>query len=150
MLNHYFKFRIPTLKMTSNIFSRHTFHRLKPWILTNITNKFSHSFIYFSIIFLLHTNMHVCMYIRAYLGSISSLRHLIKYRRHLLSTHFYFNPFKLPYGCYNIQLKLAPKFSIINWFPSTFGPLLGHHQGVYILQKYNTSFLFFLNLFLLP
>ena len=24
---------------------------------------------------------------------------------------------------------------LINWFQSTFGPFLGHHQDVYILQK---------------
>ena len=56
--------------------------------------------------------------------------------------HFYFDPFKLPYGCYDIQLELTNKFSIFDWFPSTFRPLSGHYQegGGCILQKYNPAF----------
>ena len=42
---------------------------------------------------------------------------------------------KLPYGCYHTQPQLAYKLTIINWFPSTFEPFLGHHQRVCILQK---------------
>ena len=61
--------------------------------------------------------------------------YLIKQYRHLLSTYFCFNPFKLSYGCYDIWPELVKKPSIINWFPSTFKPISGHHQGVCILQK---------------
>ena len=48
--------------------------------------------------------------------------------------------YMIKYRCYNIWLELVNKFSVINWFPSTFGDLLGHHQEVCILQKYNTVF----------
>ena len=40
--------------------------------------------------------------------------YMIKQYRHLLSTYFYFDPFKLLYGCYDIQLEMANKPSIIN------------------------------------
>ena len=67
---------------------------------------------------------------------------MIKYYRHLLSTYFYFSPFKLLYACYNIQLELANKFSAFNWFPSTFGSLSGHHQGYVYIAKVQYSVLF--------
>ena len=60
--------------------------------------------------------------------------YLIKQYRHLLSTYFCFDPFKLQYGSYNIRLGLAYKPSVNNWFPVTYGPILGHHQGVYIAK----------------
>ena len=46
-----------------------------------------------------------------------------------LSTYFYFDPFKSSCGCYNIRPELAYKFPVINWFPSTFGSILGRHMG---------------------
>ena len=58
---------------------------------------------------------------------------------YFLSTHFYFDPFKSPFGYY-IRLELVNKFSVINWIPSIFRPLLGYHHGDYILPKYNTMF----------
>ena len=61
--------------------------------------------------------------------------YLIKRYRHLLSTNFCFDPFKLPYGCYDIQTELAYKLSVIDLFPSTFGPILGHPKWRCILQK---------------
>ena len=49
--------------------------------------------------------------------------YLIKYYRQPLSTYSYFDPFKSLYVSYNVRLELANKFSVFNWFPSTFGPL---------------------------
>ena len=75
--------------------------------------------------------------------------YLIKCYRQPLSIYFCFNPFKFPYSCFDIQLELALKFPVFNWFPSTFMSLSGHHQGGrYILQKYSTVFyLYWCNFF---
>ncbi len=74
--------------------------------------------------------------------------YLIKYYKHPFYTYFYYDPFKLLYGFYDIRLDLANEFSIFNKFPSTFGPLLGYHQRVSIVQKYNTTFyLYWCNFF---
>ena len=32
------------------------------------------------------------------------------------------------------------KSFVFNWFPTTFGPLSGHHQGMCIFQNYDTAF----------
>ena len=60
--------------------------------------------------------------------------YLIKQYRNLLSTYFCLDPFKLPYECYDIHLGLT-NLSLLNGSPSTFRPILGHYQRVYILQK---------------
>ena len=54
---------------------------------------------------------------------------MIKQYRHPLFRHFCIYPFKSPYRFYFIQWKLVNKPPIINWFPSTFCLILGHHQG---------------------
>ena len=46
-----------------------------------------------------------------------------------MSTYFFVNPFELPYWSYDIRLELFDKSSIISYFPSTFCPTLGYHQG---------------------
>ena len=46
-----------------------------------------------------------------------------------MSTYFFVNPFELPYWSYDIHLEFVDKSSIISYFPSTFCPTLGHHQG---------------------
>ena len=51
--------------------------------------------------------------------------------RHFLPIYFYFDHLKMLYGYYDIQLELVDKFSISHWFPSTLGPLSGHHQWLY-------------------
>ena len=56
---------------------------------------------------------------------------VIRYYRQSLSAYFFFNTFKLAYSCFDIQLE----FSLFNGFPSTFVPLLGPHQGVYIAKS---------------
>ena len=53
---------------------------------------------------------------------------MIKQYRYPLSTHFYINPFKLLRRSYVIRQEWIDKTLIINWFPSTFCPILGHHQ----------------------
>ena len=54
------------------------------------------------------------------LGSISVLKHNWFNIIVIFSTYMCFNPFKLPYICFNILLELANKFFVFNWFPSTF------------------------------
>ena len=55
--------------------------------------------------------------------------YLIEQYRTFLSTYFCLYPFKLLYQFYDIPPELVDKPSIINWFPSTFDLVLGHHQG---------------------
>ena len=45
---------------------------------------------------------------------------------------FFFDPFKLKYGCYEIRLESANEFSVFNSFPNIFGLLLGDNHWVYI------------------
>ena len=52
---------------------------------------------------------------------------------------FFIHPFKLPYLLYNIWWELVHKLSIINCFPSTFYPILGHHQGC-VYSKSDVTF----------
>ena len=42
---------------------------------------------------------------------------------------FFVNPFELAYFSYDIWRELVDKSSILSYFPSTFCPTLGHHQG---------------------
>ena len=55
--------------------------------------------------------------------------YLIDHDRHFLSTYSFVNPFELPYWSYDIRRELVDKSTIISYFPSTFCPTLGHHQG---------------------
>ena len=68
--------------------------------------------------------------------------HLIKYYRYVLSTYYYFNPFKTPYQCYNIRLELAYKFSVIKWSPVFSDPSWAIIREC-ICQKYNIAFYWF-------
>ena len=49
--------------------------------------------------------------------------------RHLLSTHFCICSFQLPHWFYGIRRELVNKTPITCCYPSTFCPVLGHHQG---------------------
>ena len=82
--------------------------------------------------------MYIYIYIRAarsctlkyvYFGNISSLIHIWLNIIDIFCRHFFLNPFKLPYRFYYIRRELADKPSITSYFPSTFCPILGHHQG---------------------
>ena len=69
-----------------------------------------------------HISACVCIYIYIYI-------YLIEHSRHFLSTYFFVNLFELSYWSYDIWQELVDKYSIISYFPSTFSPTLGHHQG---------------------
>ena len=60
--------------------------------------------------------------------------YLIK-NMHIFVYIFFISPFKLLYRFYFIKWEFVNTTSIINWFPCTFCPVLGLHQGVYILEK---------------
>ena len=49
--------------------------------------------------------------------------------RHFLSTYFFVYPFELSYWSYDIWREVVDKSYIISYFPSTFYPNSGHHQG---------------------
>ena len=66
-------------------------------------------------------------------------KYLIKQYRHPLSTDFCIYPFELPHQYYGSQWELVYKPPIINWFPSTFYQILGHHQGC-VYCKSNVTF----------
>ena len=51
----------------------------------------------------------------------SVVTYFIKQYTHFLCAYSFFNPFKTPYGCYNIRPELANKPFLTNWFSSTFG-----------------------------
>ena len=53
----------------------------------------------------------------------------VEHNRHFLSTYFLVDPFILLYWFYNIRRELVDVSSIIIYFPGTFCPTLGHHQG---------------------
>ena len=55
--------------------------------------------------------------------------YLIEHNRHFLSTYFFVNHFELSYWSYDIWPELVDKPFIISYFPRTFCPTLGHHQG---------------------
>ena len=52
-----------------------------------------------------------------------------------MSTYFCVYPFKLLYRFDDIRRELVNKPTVINWFPSTFWPILGHHQGCFYCKK---------------
>ena len=91
----------------------------------NYIYVYIHNYIYIYII------MHVCVFRMYFLIEA----YLIEYYRCSFSVYFCFNPFKSPYSCFDIRLELANRFSVLNWLPSTFVPLLGHHQRLCKLQK---------------
>ena len=64
--------------------------------------------------------------------------YMTEHNRHFLSTYFFVNPFELPYWSYDIRWELVDKSSIISYFPSTFYPNLGHHQGRMYYKRYIT------------
>ena len=55
--------------------------------------------------------------------------YFIKQFRHPLSRHFCIYPFKSPSWFYGNRWELVNETPIINWLPSTFCLILGHHQG---------------------
>ena len=54
-------------------------------------------------------------------------KYLIKQYIHPLSTHVCIYPFESPHRFYDIRRHLVNKPPIINWFPNTFSPMVGHH-----------------------
>ena len=88
-----------------------------------------------------HTNTHIYMYIYTYIYLYICIyicifwqhffinTNFVEHNWHFLSTYFLVDPFILPYWFYNIRRELIDVFSIIIYFPSTFCPTLGHHQG---------------------
>ena len=80
-----------------------------------------------------HTHTHTYIYIHTYICIFWShffiSTNFFEYNRHFLSTYFLVDPFILPYCFYSIRCELIDIFSIIVYFPSTFCPTLGHHQG---------------------
>ena len=87
--------------------------------------------------------IYIYIYMHIYVTTVKVLIYLIRYIRQSLSAYYYFNPFKSPYSCFNIRLKLANKFSVTNWFISIFVFHSSHHHGVCTLRKYNTAFFFY-------
>ena len=53
----------------------------------------------------------------------------IKHNRHFMPTYFLLDPFEFPYYFYRILGELIYVLSIVVCIPSTFSPILGHHQG---------------------
>ena len=62
--------------------------------------------------------------------------YLIEQYRHFLSTYFCLYLFHLLYRFYDIRWELVNKSSKINWFFSTFGLILDHHQGCVYCKSY--------------
>ena len=60
---------------------------------------------------------------------------MIKLYSLFLSTYFCFDPFKSPYGCYNIRLELINKPKLD---PKYFRPILGYHQVCVYCKSYAT------------
>ena len=76
--------------------------------------------------------IYIYIYIYIYRQYFFVNTYFIKQYRHPLSTHFCIYPFESPHRFYGIRLELVHEPPIINWFPRTFCPILGHHQwGVY-------------------
>ena len=63
----------------------------------------------------------------------------IKHNRHFMSTYFLLDPFEFPYYFYRIWGELIFVLSIVVRIPRTFGPTLGHHQGM-IYYKSDATF----------
>ena len=67
-------------------------------------------------------NTYIYIYIYIYI-------YFIEHNRHFLSPYFFVDLFILPYWFYNVWRELVDVSSIIIYFPNTFCPTLGHHQG---------------------
>ena len=72
-----------------------------------------------------HRHTHTYIYWQHFFIDTYSIEH----NRHFFLAYFYVNPFEWLYWSYDIRRELIDKSSIINYFPSTFCPTLGHHQG---------------------
>ena len=53
----------------------------------------------------------------------------IKHNKYFMSTNFLLDPFEFPYYFYRIRGELIYVLSIVVCIPSTYCPILGHHQG---------------------
>ena len=73
--------------------------------------------------------IYIYIYIYIYRQHFFINTNFVEHNRHFLSTYFLVDPFILPYWFYSIWRQLIDIFSIIVYFPSTFCPTLGHHQG---------------------
>ena len=89
-----------------------------------------------------HTYIYIYIYIYMYIYIIRIFwqhffinTNFVEHNRHFLSTYFLVDPFELPYWLYTIGREMIDISSMIVYFPSTFCPTLGHHQG----RIYNKS-----------
>ena len=73
--------------------------------------------------------IYIYIYIYIYWQHFLIDSYLIELKRHFLSTNFFVNPFELQYWSFDFRPELVDKPSIISYFPSTFCPTFGHHQG---------------------
>ena len=55
--------------------------------------------------------------------------YFIQQYRQYLSTQFFIYLFESPHWFYGIRRELVNETPLINWFPSSFCSILGHHQG---------------------
>ena len=73
--------------------------------------------------------IYIYIYIYTYWQHFFINTNFVEYNRHFLSTYFLVDPFMLTYCFYSIRRELIDISSIIVYFPNTFCPTLGHHQG---------------------
>ena len=93
------------------------------------------SYIYIFIYIYIYIYICVCVFGQHFFIS----EYIIEQYRHVLSTYFCIRPFQLPNWFYNIQRELIDEIPISNCYPSTFYPILGHHQGC-VYCKSNMTF----------
>ena len=95
---------------------------LKNW--TNLTKKKHLKIIpYFA------STRYIYIYIYIYWQHFFINTNFVEYNEHFISTHFLVDPFILPNWFYSLRRELTDIFSIIFYFPSTFCPTSGYHQG---------------------
>ena len=102
--------------------------RLVIWSWQNLINICYNSFL-FSVNFILVVFSNVQWYMCPYLGSISSLIYISLNKIDILCLHIFV--YILSSCCvdfYGIRRELVDETLIINWFPRTFCPFLGHYQ----------------------
>ena len=77
----------------------------------------------------MYMHIYICIYIYIYI-CIYIYIHISLNIIDIFCLHIFFvDPFILPYWFYNIRRELVDVSSIIIYFPRTFCPTLGNHQG---------------------
>ena len=83
---------------------------------------------YIYIYIYIYINIYIYIYI--YWQHFFVKTNFIKHNRHFMSTYFLLDPFEFPYYFYLIRGgELIYVLSLVVCIPSTFWPILGHHQG---------------------